>query len=122
MMFHPRMVLCALGLVAVSACSHAAKSSSDAAPSPEMRGDVVIPARISSASVIRFRSVGSRPRGTVEIPVDANGRADVLGVRFMGTFSEVTRQDIIEFVEQANFVAATRNGVPERGKVKMTFK
>ena len=124
MKFHSRIVVCALGFTAISACSHPATSSSETAPSPDAKGDIVVGARMTAnaISTMRISSVGSRPHGTVEIPVDATGRADVYGIRFIGTFSDVTRRDIADFVAQASFVPASRNGVPEKGVVKMTFR
>ena len=124
MKLYPRTVFCALGLMAASACSHPATSSSEIAPSPDAKGDVVVPARMTAnaISTMRISSVGSRPSGTVEIPVDASGRPDIYGIRFIGTFSDVTRRDIADFVSQASFIPAMRNGVPEKGVVKMTFR
>lgn len=119
---HTRIFLCVIGLAAVSACAYPATSSSETAPSPETRHDVVVPPRMTGGTgMMRFRTTGPL-RGTVEIPVDATGQPDIYGIRYVGTFSEITRRDIADYVSQASFIPGKRNGVPAPGVVKMVFK
>jgi hypothetical protein len=44
------------------------------------------------------------------------------GMKFMGSFDELTRKDLIEYFAQQSFEPAKRNGVPIPGIAKMTFK
>jgi hypothetical protein len=120
MKLRPLIVACALGLVAVPACSHSVTSSPEAAPSPKQK-DVVIPPRMTGSARVGIRSIGGPPRGTVEVPIDVTGRPDVFGMRYLGTFSEMTKRDIADYISQARFAPGTRNGIPERGVFKMTF-
>ena len=123
MKHHTRILLCTIGLAAVSACAHPATSSSGTALSPDPKNDIVIAPRMTGGTgMMSFRSTGSRPRGTVEIPVDATGRPEIFAMRFIGTFSEITRRDIADYVSQASFIPGKRNGVPAPGVFKMTFK
>ncbi len=69
-----------------------------------------------------FRTMGTPPHGTVEIPVDVQGRPDTFGMKFFGAFSEATRRGILDFVAQATFLPAKRNGVPSAGVFTMTFR
>ncbi|HEX6575882.1 MAG TPA: hypothetical protein VF042_13010 [Gemmatimonadaceae bacterium] len=118
-----RIAVCVLGLIAVSACSNATTSVSAAGPAKNASGDVVVaPRMVGSNGDMKIRSVGSRPSGTVEVPIDANGRPDIFGIRYTGTFSEVTRRDLADYIAQARFSPAMRNGVPERGIFTMTFR
>ena len=118
-----RVFLCVVSLAALSACAHPATSPAAASPSADAKNDVVVPPRMTGGTtMMKFRSTGSRPRGTVEIPVDATGRPDIYGIRYVGTFSDLTRRDIADFVSLATFIPGKRNGVPAAGVFKMTFK
>ena len=118
-----RRILCALGVMVVAACTHSSAGVTGSAPSTDQKGDVVVSPRMTgSGRQFSIRSTGGRPSGIVEVPVDATGRADVFGIRFIGRFSDVTRRDITDYIADATFVPAKRNGIPERGVFKMTFR
>jgi len=120
---HARIVLLALTSIAISSCAHPAKGSSEPVPTADASRDVVMPPQLlSSGGVIRLESSGGRTRGTVEVPIDAEGKPNLFAMRFIGTFSQVIRKSITEFIEQSTFVSATRNGVPVKGVFKMTFR
>ena len=50
MKHHTRILLCAIGLAAVSACAHPAASSSGTALSPDPKNDIVITPRMTGGT------------------------------------------------------------------------
>jgi hypothetical protein len=72
---------------------------------------------------MRLRSRSSRPfRGSVEIPVDVNGRPEVLAMRVVGNMDDLMKRDLQEWLGQARFVPAKRDGVPVPGIYSMKFR
>jgi hypothetical protein len=120
---YPRTVLLALNLITISACAHPPKGSSEVSGSEVHTDDVVIqPRMLGSKTQLMLRSRGVRPQGTIEIPVNASGIPDVFGMRFIGTFDDLTRQDLSDWIGQSMFAPAKRNGLPAAGVFKMTFR
>jgi hypothetical protein len=70
-----------------------------------------------------LRSSSSRPfRGTVEIPIDDQGRADVFGMRVIGTMDDTMKKSLQEYLRTLEFSPATRDGVPVVGIFTMKFR
>ena len=110
-------------LVLFSACAHPKNASTEPAQSSGVQETRIPPRMLPRAgNMVSFRSTGTRPRGTVEVSVDANGRPDIGRIRYSGTFSQVTRRDLEDFFAQASFAPAMVNGVPAPGVFKMTFR
>ena len=73
--------------------------------------------------VLRLRTRSARPfRGTVEVPIDENGRADIFRIRVMPQMDELLRRSIEEWIQGVEFTPARRDGVPVAGVFKMKFK
>lgn len=87
------------------------------------RGSIYIEPKMSPQSVpLRLRSRSStRFHGEVQVPVDATGRPDVLGIRVIGTMDSLMKQDLQEWLSTTSFVPAKRDGVPVAGVFKMKF-
>jgi hypothetical protein len=120
---HIRVIRVALSMIMVAACAHPAKAPSEPVSSAGAGGDVVTPPKImAAAGTLKLRSRGGRIRGKVQVPVDASGRPDVFGIRFMGTFEELTKRDLIDYIGQQTFTPAKRNGLPTAGVFEMTFR
>ena len=114
-----RSIATLLVVLALSGCAHS-RASGDPAPAPS----VVVPPRVTQQqSVLRFRTRSpTRFRGTVEVPVDENGRAEVFRMRVMPRMDDLMRRDIEEWLQGVTFKPATRDGVPVAGVYKMTFR
>jgi hypothetical protein len=69
-----------------------------------------------------LHSRGGRPRGTVEVPVDVSGTPNVFGIRFLGSFDDLTRRDLTDYISQLFFTPAKTNGIQTAGVFKMEFK
>jgi len=119
---YPRTALLALNLIAVSACAHPAKESSQVSASDAQHDVVVPPTVLFSKTQLTLRSRGVRPHGTVEVPVDASGTPNVFGIRFLGSFDDLTRKDLADYISQLFFTPAKRNGIQTAGIYKMEFK
>ena len=120
---HTRILMLAVSCFAVSACAHAAKPPSEpVSPSGDSADVVVSPRVITVVGQLKLRSRGGRPRGTVQVPIDTSGRPDVFGIRFIGNFDDLTRQDLVEYLGQQIFTPAKKNGVPVTGVYEMIFR
>lgn len=120
---HSRILMIALPFFAVSACAHAAKPPSEPVSSSGDSADVVVSPRVMTAvGRLKLRSRDGRPRGTVQVPIDTFGRPDVFGIRFIGNFDDLTRQDLVEHLGQQIFTPAKKNGVPVTGVYEMIFR
>ena len=58
----------------------------------------------------------------VEIPVDAEGRPDALRIRVTGTIPSHTLEDLIRWLQEAEFEPARQVGVPVDGVYKMELQ
>jgi hypothetical protein len=114
----------AVSCFGVSACAHAAKPPSEPVSSSGESADFVVsPKVITVVGQLKLRSRGGgRPRGTVQVPIDNVGRPDVFGIRFIGNFDDLTRQDLVEFLGQQIFTPAKKNGIPVSGVYEMMFR
>ncbi len=122
MMFRARPAFWTFIIALLSGCAHAAPKSSVPTAAVGEKGDVVTPPQLISTQMIRFSPTPSRPHGIVQVPIDSMGRAEMIGIMFRGTFSDITRRDITDFVSQASFAPAKRNGIPERGVFTLTIR
>lgn len=102
-------------------CAHPGASAKNAIAD---QSSIEVPPRmLPTGAPLRLRSTSSRPfRGTVEIPVDVNGRPDEYSIRVIGNMNELTKRDLREWLAQTTFVPAKRDGVPVPGVFKMTFR
>jgi hypothetical protein len=116
-----RSIVALLFIVVFAACAHGGASG---AGDPASVKSVVIPPRITQQqSVLRFRTRSpGRFRGTVEIPVDENGRAEIFRIRVMPRMDDLMRQSIEEWLQGVTFIPAKRDGVPVAGVFKMSFR
>lgn len=120
---HTRVIQVALACITVSACAHPARVPSEHVSTADVGADVVIPPKMMPAiGTLKLRGRGSPIHGKVEVPVDASGRPDVSGIRFIGSFDDLTRRDLADYVGQQTFMPAKRNGVPSPGVFEMTFR
>jgi hypothetical protein len=58
----------------------------------------------------------------MEIPVDPSGVPDVFGIKFQGTFDDLAKQDLADWISQSTFAPARRNGAAVAGVMKITFQ
>jgi hypothetical protein len=116
-----RSVAALLFIVVFAACAHGGASG---AGDPASVKSVVIPPRITQQqSVLRFRTRSpGRFRGTVEVPVDDNGRAEIFRIRVIPRMDDLMRQSIEEWLQGVTFIPARRDGVPVAGVFKMSFR
>jgi hypothetical protein len=120
---HIRVIRVALSFIMVSACAHPATVPSEPVSSADVGAGVVIPPKmISSIGMFKLRSRGGRPRGKVEVPVDASGRPDLSRIRFIGNFDDLMKEDLIDYLGRQAFTPAKRNGLPTAGVFEMTFR
>ena len=106
----------------VAGCAHSAGSVSNVV-ADDQSSILVPPKMLPSGAQMRLRSTSSRPfRGTVEIPVDVNGRPEPNRIRVTGTMSALMKRDLEEYIVQLLFIPAKRDGVPVPGVFKMTFR
>jgi hypothetical protein len=63
-----------------------------------------------------------RFNGTIELPIDETGRPDIPRMRVMGTITDDVRREISDWLAQASYEPATRNGLPVRGVMSIKFR
>jgi hypothetical protein len=115
-----RSVAALLFVLVFAACAHGGGS---AAGDPAAVKSVVIPPRITQQqNVLRFRTRSGRFRGTVEVPVDETGRAEIFRIRVIPRMDDLMRRDIEEWLQGVTFIPAKRDGVPVAGVFKMSFR
>ena len=112
-----------VGMLVVLAASDCAHASAPSTPEPAAEKSVYVQPRIAQQQgVLRIRTRSSRPfRGTVEVPIDENGRADTFRIRIMPSMDDLLRSSIIDWLQGVEFIPARRDGVPVAGVFKMKF-
>ena len=107
-------VVVGLALIACAACTH----SSGVGQEP--RAARLFPPRIkANPGRMMLSAAPGVINVKVELPVNAEGRADFTAIRFIGSLPAATRRDIIDYLQQATFEPATLSGVPVAGVFKM---
>ncbi len=105
-------------LSAITACG-SSPSAADQAPKPGRATEARL---IRSPGPLRFQTSSRSFTFRIEVPVDEEGRADVSGMRVMGSMGTATREEIANWLSRATFAPAREDGVPVRGVYKMTLK
>lgn len=118
---HRLIVMGALAIsMTLGACAHSGASAKTEVPKDE---SVYVMPKLTSSPMMSMRSRSGGPfRGTIDIPIDASGRADVNAIRVTGSMDDLMRQSIRDWLDQAVFTPATRDGVPVAGIFTMRFR
>ncbi len=103
----------------VAACAHSGASATTDVPKDK---SVYVAPKMMSAPTITMRTRGGPFRGTLDIPIDASGHADANAIRSTGSMDDLMRQSIRDWLDQAIFTPATRDGVPVAGVFRMRFR
>jgi hypothetical protein len=112
----------ALFLVAGIACAHTGTTTGTHELSHDSKSVYVDPKILNSQSVLRLRSRSASPfRGTVEIPVRADGRAEIFGIKIFPLMDDLMRQDLQDWLQGVMFKPGTKDGIPVASVYKMAF-
>ena len=122
-MFGGRIRSCVLvlNLIAAAACAHGGASGASRTDAAD-NSVYVAPKVMGAPPVMRLRTQSARFRGTIEIPISADGRADVFGLRSTQVIDPLMKTDLQDWLQQVSFIPAKRDGVPVAGVFKMTFR
>ena len=113
----------AFGLIAGIACAHTRGPAATQEVSRDPHSIYADPKVLNAQSMLRLRTRSASPfRGTVEVPVSADGRADIFGIKVFPRMDDLMRRDIEEWLQGVTFKPGTKDGVPVASVFKMTFK
>ena len=105
-------------LSALTACG-SSSSATDQAPEPNRATE---PRLIRSPGPLRFRTDSRSFNFRIELHIHEEGRAEVGGMRVLGSMGNATREEITSWLLGATFAPARQDGVPVRGVYKMILK
>ena len=111
-----RAGLAILSLFIGTSCASGGSPSSGATGATAVQ----VPARmLNTGPVMRLPG---RFSGTIELPIDINGRPEVLRMKVMGRMTEDVRRAFIEYYQSSTFAPATINGLPVPSVLKIRFQ